>query len=224
MYERPRLTSVTVSRVSAARVMSCMEREAELSLVGRLREGDAAAFDVVHAEFNARLFKFLSRLSRRPDVAEDLLEETWLRLVRHAPRLSDDTRLGPWLFTVARNLYVSHCRSRSPEDPHPAALLSLWPADDASPFDVAAAKQLEERLDAALADLPPSYREVLRLVSVDGLRPTEAAEVCGVTPETMRQRLSRARARLWESVIVGTVCVAYLAEVIRYALEFYGLL
>lgn len=224
MSKRTVATNVTVSRWFTGRVINGMDREAELSLVGRLREGDAAAFDLVHAEFNARLFSFLSRLCRRRDVAEDLLEETWLRLVRQASRLTDDTRLGPWLFTVARNLYVSHCRSRSPEDSQSAALLSLWPADGASPFDVAAANQLQERLEAALAELPPSYREVLRLVSVDGLRPAEAAEVCGVTPETMRQRLSRARARLWESVIVGFVGVAYIAVVIHDALRFYGLL
>ena len=201
-----------------------MDREAELSLVGRLRAGDAAAFGVVHGEFNSRLLNFLSRLCSRRDLAEDLLEETWLRLLTHRSRLSEDTRLGPWLFTVARNVYVSHCRSRSPEDSQPGELLSLWPAGGASPFDETAARQLEERLDAALAELPPSYREVLRLVSVEGLRPKEAAEVCGVTPETMRQRLSRARAMLWESVIVGFVCVAYLAVMIRDALHFYGLL
>jgi len=218
------MSDVTLSRGGFARVMTCMDREAELSLVGRLREGDTAAFDLVHAEFNPRLFNFLSRLCRRRDVAEDLLEETWLRLVTHASRLADDTRLGPWLFTVARNVYVSHCRSRSREDSQPGSLLSLWPAADASPFDETAAKQLEERLDAALAELPASYREVLQLVSVDGLRPTEAAEICGVTPETMRQRLSRARARLWESVVVGFVCVAYFAVMVRDALHFYGLL
>jgi RNA polymerase sigma-70 factor (ECF subfamily) len=137
--------------------------------------------------------------------------------------LSDDTRLGPWLFTVARNLYVSHCRRRRPEDLG-AAALSLWPAANPSPFDETAARQLQERVDAAVAELPAAYREVLRLVSVDGLHPAQAAEVCGVTAETMRQRLSRARARLWESVIVGVVCVAYLAVVIRHALLFYGLL
>jgi DNA-directed RNA polymerase specialized sigma24 family protein len=56
-----------------------MDRECELALVARLRAGDAAAFDAVHELFNAPLFNFLARLSRRRDVAEDLLEETWLR-------------------------------------------------------------------------------------------------------------------------------------------------
>jgi RNA polymerase sigma-70 factor (ECF subfamily) len=204
--------------------MSLVERETELSLVARLRAGDARAFDEVHAEFSPRLLNFLARLCRRRDLAEDLLEETWLRLVTYAPRLKQDTRLAPWLFTVARNLYVSHCRSRASEDTHSGALLSLWPDRGASPFEQAAANQLERRVEEALAELPPSYREVVQLVSIEGLRPSEAAEVCGVTPETMRQRLSRARARLWESVIVGFVCVAYLAVLIRDALHFYGLL
>src|SRR6476659_1613443 len=99
-----------------------MDRESELELVARLRRGDAAAFDAIYLALNVRLLTFLVRLSRRRDVAEELLEETWLRLVTHAARLRPDTRLVPWLFTVARNLYVSHCRSRMLEDLHSGAL------------------------------------------------------------------------------------------------------
>lgn len=185
--------------------MTCMERETELALVRRLREEDAAAFDAVHAEFNARLFNFLARLSRRRDVAEDLLEETWLRLVANARRLRPDTRLGPWLFTVARNLHVSYCRSRLLEDSRAASLLALWPfsPDRSSPFEETAANELERRVEAAIAALPASCREVLLLVAIEGLQPAEAAEVCGVTPETLRQRLSRARAMLARALDVA---------------------
>jgi DNA-directed RNA polymerase specialized sigma24 family protein len=56
-----------------------MTRELELQLVGRLKEADPDAFDAVHEAFNARLYNFLARLSNRRDLAEDLLEETWLR-------------------------------------------------------------------------------------------------------------------------------------------------
>lgn len=182
-----------------------MDRETELALVGRLREEDADAFDAVHAEFNARLFNFLARLSRRRDVAEDLLEETWLRLVANARRLRPDTRLGPWLFTVARNLHVSYCRSRLLEDSHAASLLALWPfsPDRSSPFEETAANELERRVEAAIAALPASFREVLLLVAIEGLQPAEAAEVCGVTPEALRQRLSRARAMLARALDVA---------------------
>ena len=79
--------------------MTGMDRETELALVSRLRDGDPDAFDAVHDAFNTRLFNFLARLSRRRKVAEDLLEETWLRLVSRAAQLRPDTQLGPWLFT-----------------------------------------------------------------------------------------------------------------------------
>lgn len=175
-----------------------MDRETELRLVARLRDGDPEAFDAVHGAFHARLFNFLARLSNRRDVAEDLLEETWLRLVVHATRLREDTRLGPWLFKVARNLHTSYCRSRLMEDSHAAGLLGLWPCGSPgpSPFDEAEANEVQRRIATALASLPAAYREALLLVAVEGLRPAEAAEVCGIAGDAMRQRLSRARSLL----------------------------
>jgi RNA polymerase sigma-70 factor (ECF subfamily) len=178
--------------------MKDMDRESELALVRRLRDGDPDAFDEVHAAFNTRLLTFLVRLSRRRDVAEDLLEETWLRFVRKAASLAPDTTLGAWLFTVARNRYFSFCRARALDELNSTGLLSLWPLASplASPFDEAAASESQRRLEAALTELPASYREALLLVGVDGMTPAEAAAVCGVSPETMRQRLHRARTEL----------------------------
>jgi RNA polymerase sigma-70 factor (ECF subfamily) len=175
-----------------------MDRESELELVGRLRTGDPAAFDAVHDAFNGRLYNFLARLSNRRDVAEDLLEETLLRLVKHARRLRPDTRLGPWLFTVARHVHASYCRSRLLEDSHIAGLMGLWPhgRHGPSPFEAMETRETERRLAAALASLPLAYREALLLTGVEGLRHSEAAEICGVTAEAMRQRVSRARALL----------------------------
>ena len=175
--------------------MTEMEREFELELVTRLRAGDAAAFDLVYGEFNARLFSFLARLCRNRDVAEDLLDETWLRFVDRVPKLRADSRLGPFLFTVARNLYVSYCRSRLVEDLQTVDMIGLWPLGTPrpSPFESTVANETARRIEAALAQLPVMYREALLLVGVEGMRPAEAAIVCGITPEAMRQRLSRAR-------------------------------
>ena len=175
-----------------------MDRDIETALVARLRAGDPDAFEAVHEAFHARLFNFLARLCRRREVAEDLLEETWLRLVTHSGRLAPDTRLGPWLYTVARNLFYSYCRSREIDEGMAAGLIGLWPGGTplASPFEEAAARELERRVERALATLPAAYREVLLLVGAEGLSPAEAAGVCGVSPEALRQRLSRARAML----------------------------
>jgi RNA polymerase sigma factor (sigma-70 family) len=177
--------------------MTFMNRDLELELVARLKRGDPDAFDQIYASFNARLFNFLARLSRSRSVAEDLTEETWLRVVRSARRLRDDTRLAPWLFMIARNLHVSYCRSRL-LDYDATTGVSLWPVTPAAscPFEAAAAGELQQRVEVALATLPGTYREALLLIAMEGLTPAEAADVCGITPAAMRQRLSRARAAL----------------------------
>ena len=192
-----------------------MDRRRELELIAGLRAGDPAAFDAVFECFNRRLYNFLARLTNRRDVAEDLLEETWLRLVVHAPRLRPDTRLAQWLFTVARHLHVSHCRSRLLENAHAAGLLGLWPSGrpEPSPLVAAEASETEHRVMQAVASLPLTYREALLLVAVDELQPSEAAAVCGVSPETMRQRLRRARLLLSRRLGTGERPVTILKEI-----------
>jgi RNA polymerase sigma-70 factor (ECF subfamily) len=179
-----------------------MDPETEAELIGRLRVGEHAAFDEVYDAYRARLYTFLVRLSRSRHVADDLSEELWLRLVTHAGRLRPDTRIGAWLFTVARNLYISYCRARACDDSVEPAMLGVWPnaSPEATPFEVAAASELQRRIEQAIAALPSRYREVLLLVAVEGFSPAEAAAVCDVTPEALRQRLSRARAMLAREV------------------------
>src|SRR5512137_2533247 len=129
-----------------------MDRDTELSLVEGLRSGDPGAFDAVYEAYRARVFGFLVRLSRSRVLAEDLLDETWLRLVSKARSLRADTHLLPWLFTVARNLYWTYRRSCLLEETWDSAALALWPSLQASssPFDVAAHDELQRRLERAL--------------------------------------------------------------------------
>jgi RNA polymerase sigma factor (sigma-70 family) len=186
--------------------------DSDADLVERLKARDTAAFDVVYDRFHTRLYTFLVRLSRDRDGAQDLLEETWLRLVAHADRLRPDTRLGPWLFTVARNLYVSDCRARVLEQSDEVIFAQLSAAP--SPFEETAANESQRRLEAALASLPLHYREVLLLVAVEGLTTSEAATVCGISNDALRQRLSRGRAMLAERLAAGTLPQLKTREVI----------
>jgi RNA polymerase sigma-70 factor (ECF subfamily) len=177
--------------------------QSDVDLVERLKARDAAAFDAIYDRFNTRLFTFLVRLTRDRDRAKDLLEETWLRLVTHADRLRPGTSLGPWLFTVARNLYLSECRGRVFEQSDDAILAQASPAP--SPFEETAANESHRRLEAALASLPLQYREVLLLVAIEGLSTAEAAAVCGISNDALRQRLSRGRAMLAERIAAATL-------------------
>jgi RNA polymerase sigma-70 factor (ECF subfamily) len=165
----------------------------ERDLVARLRRGDAGAFDEVYAWMRARLWSFLARMTGRRDAADDLAQEVWLRLARHAPKLADDTRLAAWLFTVARNVYISQWRSAQAAQLLAGDLLPPEPPAP-TPFEAAAETQTAARVERAIAALPPSYREILLLCVVEGLPPRDAAAILSLTPEAARQRLSRARA------------------------------
>ena len=175
----------------------------ERDLVDRLRRGDPQAFDRVYATYHPRLFSFLMRLSGRRHVAEDLAQETWLRLAKAAPTLREDTTLAPYLFTIARNAFVSHRRwamldlSRLVTVGLDAIGTAAAAASPETQHERAAAVAL---LEAALQELPLASREVLLLIGVEGMEQEEVARVLGVTYDALRQRLSRARAQLAETM------------------------
>jgi RNA polymerase sigma-70 factor (ECF subfamily) len=186
-----------------------VEEPSEAELVRRLRQGEPAAFDEVYARFHAPLYAFLARLLGRRDLAQDLAQETWIRLATHASGLRPDTRLGAWLYTVARNLTLSF-RRWSAFSGRRLALLH-WRADagDAvSPFDIATAGETQRRLEAALASLPAKYREVLLLVGVEGLPREDAAAILGLRADALRQRLARARAMIEQRLGLAEVDTA----------------
>ena len=165
-------------------------------LLRGLASGSPRAFDRVYAQLRGPLYAFLVRLSGRTELAEDLLQETWLRLARSAPQLPHDTQLRPWLFTVARNLYRSHRRWRLLDAERLRQLGWLPEAAQPSPFEALAASTAQRTLERALAQLPLEQREVLLLCSGSGLEPAQVAALLGITPEATRQRLARARAKL----------------------------
>lgn len=172
-----------------------MEREEELRWVARLRDGKPEAFDAVYRQYRPRIFGFLARLCGQRPLAEDLLQETFLRLARFAPRLREDTRLDVFLFTVARNVYRSHQRWAF-VDMDRTLTLGQWalsePAEP-SPFDMRSATELQRQLDQALRKLSVTYREALLLVAVQRMDTADAAQVLGISVEALRQRLSRGR-------------------------------
>jgi RNA polymerase sigma-70 factor (ECF subfamily) len=171
----------------------------ERAWVDGLRCGDAQAFDAVFAAYRRRVFGYLVRMTRRKDAAEDLLQEAFLRLAQHARRLDADTRLGAWLFTVAHRLFVSWTRAQQVRAQLAGDLPRSEPAGAArSPLEALADSEAQLALERAFAALAPAYREVALLVGVEGLQPTEVAEILGHTPEAIRQRLARARTQLAE--------------------------
>ncbi len=177
------------------------------ALLKLLRSGDPSAFDVLYGRYRSRLYTFLLRLTGRKDTAEDLHQETWLKVARNVarldPRSDSEGDLEAWLFTVARNTFRSHWRwSQFTEET--ARAFGAWAGtervDTVSPLDHLAGNELQRRAEQAVSQLPLKYREVLLLVVVERLEPIQVARVLALTPEAVRQRLSRARGMLQEQL------------------------
>jgi RNA polymerase sigma factor (sigma-70 family) len=169
----------------------------ETALVERLRLGEPRAFEEAYELHRAGLFAFLVRATRERALAEELLQETWLRFAKHARSLAPETDVRAWLFTVARNLL----RSRRRRDFFGRELLRelglmAGPENLDSPFEQALASETERRVEAAIGRLPASAREVVLLAVIERLEPAQLAAVLGLRPEAVRQRLARARAML----------------------------
>ena len=169
-------------------------------LIEGLKSGCEESFNQVFEAFHFRLYGFLLRLSGNADLATDLTQETWLRLVRAARGLEANTSIFAWLITVARNLYISHYRSTLTEFEkwqrwkHPGPQPVHPPSP--SPLEEAVAHETLDDIEQAFKDLPIHYREVLLLVAVEGLSAKEVGRICGLRTATVRQRLHRARQHL----------------------------
>lgn len=176
-----------------------IEPDAEWSdeaLLSALTRGEESAFLAVYRRRQASVYRYALHLSGDADVAAEVVQETFMALLRDAGRL-DPTRgtVISWLFAVARNQVLRQMRTRRRH-------LSL---EDEDPGELAAAgcvvteleqEQLSGRLRETLATLPPVYREVLVLCDMQELSYEEVAAVAGCPTGTVRSRLHRARALL----------------------------
>ncbi len=164
-----------------------------LTLLGRR---DPRGFDQAYAKYGARLFSFLTRLVGRAErhLAEDLLQQMFLRLAEFGPELRADSDLRAWLYTVARNAFLGQVRRhRLSTETSNLELLADYSPD-------AEARLMLGDVEQALSRLRVEDRELLLLVGGEGLEPLAVAKVLGIEPPTLRKRLERARQRLLQEL------------------------
>ncbi len=174
--------------------------EASLGLesdVVRLRRGDPDALGELLERYQHRLYRYLCRLVRDPATAEDLFQQTWLRVFEHIRQYDPRRSFEAWLFSLARNLAIDHLRRRQPESldeplPSGAARGELVAAEAPSSLDRVLAREREQRLAEALSGLPAIYSEVLTLRFEEEMKLEEIAEVLEAPLSTVKTRLRRA--------------------------------
>jgi RNA polymerase sigma-70 factor (ECF subfamily) len=165
--------------------------ESDERLMLRFQAGDVRAFEELVRRHRTPVFSFLLRLTGDRGRAEDLCQETFLRVVRAAEGWEPRALFRTWLFSVARNQAVDEARRRAfrrtepLDDPARAA----EPSQEPGPDRAAEGALLRPKLEAALAALPEEQREVFLLREHAGLRFAEIAVVTGVPENTVKSRM-----------------------------------
>jgi RNA polymerase sigma-70 factor (ECF subfamily) len=143
------------------------------------------------------VYGFLFKMSGARDQADDLFQETWLRVARcWADRATDIADEAAWVFTIARNVFLSERRASATQARGAERLKHVPPPASHSPELVAAAREDAAVLEEAFAQLSEDDRALLWLVAAEGLEQQQVARVLGIGYAAVRQRLARARDRL----------------------------
>ena len=167
----------------------------------RLRRGDPDAFDALLARYQHRLYRYLLRLTANPALADDLFQETWLKVITRIHRYDERRPFEPWLFSVARNLAIDHLRKTAPESlDEPAESGETRSAQLGAGEPGALDRLLDHERQAVvarrLAELPALYREALSLRFEEEMPFEEIAGVLSAPVSTVKSRVQRALALL----------------------------
>jgi RNA polymerase sigma-70 factor (ECF subfamily) len=172
-----------------------LDRDQRLLL--RAGEGDREAFEQLYDRYGAPLMRFLHGLCRDRALAEDLVQETFLRAWVAAPRWRPTGRVSTWLFQIARRrLYSRHARRRMRRDREAEAHARRGPSAQDGPDGRLARRDERARLGQAVASLSPKLRTVFVLIRLTGLGYRETAGILGLGPGTVKSRMAAAEARL----------------------------
>lgn len=176
-----------------------MEREAQ-EIARHLRHKDVVFLQTLVEQYQYRLVRYLIYLLGRRDGVDDLVQETWLRVLQRGSTYDGHSRFEPWLFRIARNLAVDNVRKPrtssldSPQSENSNTSSPVSPAP--SPFLLAARSQDAERLATSMQTLEPAYREALVLRFQEELSLQEISVVVDAPVSTVASRIYRALAIL----------------------------
>lgn len=166
-------------------------------------------FDALVAKYEKKIFNIIFRYLGDYEDAVDLTQETFISAYRHYSRFRGESKVFTWLYQIARNLCINRVRQRDRQKGvrvdsldvgrcgSDSQLATREIADmSRSPQQVVEGKELHARILAAIESLPPDYREVVVLREFEQLSYNEIVEVTGLTLESVKTRLSRARGML----------------------------
>lgn len=181
------------------------QNASDLEIVSRIKRGEDQAFREMVDRYHARVYSLSYGVLRNSEDAEEATQDTFLTLYRKIGTFDESKKFFSWFYRVALNQAYSRARRRKPIVTVPIDdYLSRFPRDGnrASPEfsawvdgveDEVIAKDLAERAEEFIAELPESYRDVIWMVDVEDMKPSDVAETLDISIPALKSRLHRAR-------------------------------
>ena len=181
--------------------MNSMASEAQ-ELARGLRRRDPELLDRLVEQYHYRLFRYLTYLTGRREAAEDLFQETWMRVIERGHQYNPKWQFEAWLFSIARHLVIDAARKKSPLTGaadldetadarfarHSAEISAETPA---SPIEILMNREESARLAEVLGRLPAAHREVLLLRFQEDMGLEQIAQITSAPLSTVKSRLYR---------------------------------
>lgn len=197
------MTRISPVREAAPSVRESLKQLDDSALAARFLDGERRAFDELVDRYQSRLLNFVYRTTGDRERAEDLVQETFIRVYRHLHRFDQTKKFSTWVYTIASNLAKNELRNRSR---NPLVLFQTirkdWEADQRPlqwedntyrPDDLFRKRHLRSMVESAVEELPRHHRQVFVLREMEGKTYEEIAEITGCNLGTVKSRLNRAR-------------------------------
>jgi RNA polymerase sigma-70 factor, ECF subfamily len=172
-------------------------------VVQRFLDGEERAFGELVSRYDSRLVNFVYRTIGDRERAQDLVQETFIRVYRHIHRFDQTKKFSTWIYTIASNLAKNELRNRSR---NPLVLFQTikknwdadhrpleWEDESMKPDDLYRKRHLKEVVERAVAELPEHHRIVFVLRELEGRTYEDIAEITDTNLGTVKSRLNRAR-------------------------------
>ena len=187
-----------------------MEREEEVEIARRLMAGDVEAFDRFVEHFRAKIFHYSWLMCGQREDAEEVAQDTLLKIFESFDQLREPARVRPWVFQIAKNACLMKRRKSMFAPARELSLDEFMPAmkgEDGDvklqiadwshlPDDQLLRSELKAVIERAIGELPEAYRSVILLRDVEELSTEETAQILDLRPDAVKTRLHRARLAL----------------------------
>jgi RNA polymerase sigma-70 factor, ECF subfamily len=191
-----------------------LDRQAEVELARQLVTGDPKAFDRFVDYFRAKIFQYSWLMCGHREDAEEVAQETLLKVFESFDQLREPERVRPWVFRIAKNACLMKRRKSIFAPAHELSLEQFLPARNQHdgevkleiadwsrlPENQALQSEMKQVLERAIGDLPEIYRAVILLRDIEELSTEETAQILDVTGDTVKTRLHRARLALRQAL------------------------